>query len=365
MTAQANSSKSAKPSFGKRLLALFLVLLFVGVGGSILFFAKKTQHESFAFLNLNGGKTEMAAASVPVPAPVPTPAADSEKSLSADNMVAVETPSSSPAASGNEADLSNVTNEIAALKMQLQNMQIDLAEKAGTARAATELSETISSLQKDMLAMTEKMGALEKIVLNVQESTRKGLQNDVALVLAASQLQMALTSGQPYGESLDMVQKLAQGNSELETVLTPLKDNAATGIAPAPQLQKQFAQIEKRVMRQEAGNGAKQWAASWAGDGMVADTFGTLASLVTIRRVDADDEAGLDATLAKIDMALQKNQFAEAAEQSRNLPNEYKDQEVAEWQAQVAGKAKSDQAIRDLQKMLLQRLHNSANQTVN
>ena len=366
-TPQNTPAKSPKTPLSRRIFALFLMLLFIAVGGGIIFFAKNTAHD----LSL-----------IPTPSPSATSADSAAKTdskllaipdLSPENMVVVEksAPDTAPAATAqgmtddgrSVPDTPPLDSDISNLKMQLRDLEIRLAEKSGSAKAATELSESLSTLQKEVLALTEKVAKLEQIAIAASEASKRGIQNDMALLLAISNLQGVIASGQPYEDSLAMVQNFAHDNSEVTAAIAPLSAGAKTGISAPASIQNDFQNIARQILQASAKNRAADWAAGWVGDGMIAGGFGTIASLITIRHKGdgaSAEDGSLESHIDAIEQSLTARQWSAAIEKFNQLPAESIGDAARQWQKRVTDRQSAELAMANLQKMVLSRLQSGS-----
>lgn len=356
-----NVKKPAKPPLLRRLFAMFLVLLFAVIGGSIVLYAKRTGYDGL--LTSSAPPTAQMdvkqAAKPATPQALPNPS--SSEMVVVDDSITRQQDNTDGVSSETEPNMviSENPSDVENLKLQLKNMEIDFAQKTGNMKSATEMAGTISTLQKEVLSLTEKVNQLEQLTVQLQESSRRGVQNDLSMLLAVNNLQMAIASGRPFTQSMGMLKKLAEGNADMEKIIQSLQGVAESGIADLPSLQNEFSKIARQLMQAQAEQNAVDWAADWAGEGVIANTIGKVASLITVRRTGDEANSDLEANINSIETDLRQNRLAQALDTAKSLPSHVRTEDLDHWQSELAEKNTAETALAELQKMILTRLQSS------
>ncbi|TAH35357.1 MAG: hypothetical protein EYC62_04890 [Alphaproteobacteria bacterium] len=360
------SKNSAKPPLLRRLFALFLVILFAGIGGSIVLYAKKTGYDGLLSSSAPAvAEMDVKQTAKQAPATKPLPDTENNEMVVVDDSIAKQTGMSDSTANTDDSGMAGRGDspDVENLKQQLKNMENDLAQKDNYTKSSAEMTGTISSLQKEVSSLTEKVNQLEQLTVQLQKSNQRGVQNDVTLLLAVNNLQMAMASGRPFAQSIDMLRKLADGNAEMEKIINSLRGVAENGIVDLPSLQAEFSKVAHSLMQAQAQQNAADWAAGWAGEGMIASTIGKIASLVTVRRTGEETGNDLEANINSIETDLSQNQLQGALKTVKSLPASVHTEELDEWQFKLSERNTADMALAELQKMILTRLQ--SNTTVN
>ncbi len=346
-----------KTRFLHKLAALLMLLICVGLAGAIIFYAKRTGHDP-AMLPTALDVAKSAPASRTAQSDPEKPALPTAEPFEESNMVVVETPSMAPEQPQEQAQAENTNGEIrsdlAQMDLKLRDLAIELQEKSSGTKSAIELASIVQSLQKDVLALTEKMSAVESMLISVKQAQEQGVSQDISLLLAAQFLTQSIDSGAPYQTAWELIQPYLR-DDKLKSILGPLEAYAAKGIAPKSRLIEQFPKIASMTARDAARQDAHDWAAGWIGEGIAAKSIASFAGLMTIRNTDADAAGGLDAQLNAIENAMHGNDFVKASEVFLSLPQS-RDAALAEWGRQLRARAEAQAALTGLQKHLLQRL---------
>ncbi len=353
-----NSSSSApagrKLTVWRKISAFFLVLLFVAIGGSIVLYAKKTANDApMTQTAKTGNPSASAAKSDPIPAPIADPS--SAEMVVVDDSIVTNpispSDSANSGANGNNADFDVLAG---GTKPDSDSHAQSMTNMNG--RSNAELQDVIYGLQKEIKTLNDRIGRMEQTAAQLQESEKRGLQNDMALLLAANNLQNAIESGRAFAQPFAMIKKLADGNDDIEKILMPLSDTAQTGIASVESLQAEFARIAQNILRNKTQQDATEWAAGWTGEGMIANAFGKMAGLVTLRRTTEGNDQDLQGKIATIDAQLARHQLREAIASAGGLPDNVRNETFNDWYGRLSGRADAEQSLQQLQNLIMTRL---------
>lgn len=330
-----------KPSFLKRVLAFFLLLLCIGIGGGIVFYAKHTQYPPVA--------ATTATPSTPLPPPVATAktTGDNQDTLDLPQPILGDTQTAEP------------TPEPAAM-LELNPAPTETtdnpSEALATARTDQALSDKIAALQQDVLQLMEKNAALTAKIDALQTQAQNGPQRDLSLLLAINHLQNSWQRPGGFSAELDLVERLTANDTGLNAITAKLSPMAKTGIRSVADLTADFTIIASQASQQQAKSRGAAWAANWAGEGMIADTIGKLRGLVTIRRTSGDSADPLERDLQQIQTALGAQQWADASRIVRTWPDTWQTTASKNWAEQLQHRADAEAAIWSLQDLIVRRL---------
>jgi hypothetical protein len=346
-------TSAKKPSLAKKMLAFFMLLVFVLIGAGVVLYARQTQTES---------KPSVAKPLAEIVDPAPSSGSSSNKlALTLPKPILGEDNASGTPVDATPLDTAPISDVSSptALGQDIQptapipaNRDIALAE----ARLNQDLATKISDLQKDVLQLMEKNAALTSTVETLQKQAQQGVQRDLALLLAANHLQAAWQKPAGFTKELTLIENLAQGDHELLAITTKLQPAAQSGLPTPLELQTGFTAIAASTTQQQARLRGTDWAASWAGAGVIADALGQLSSLVTIRRTGGDSANPLDRDLQKIQSSLDAQQWAQAASIVQAWPGEWQSDAARAWSQQLQLRADAENALWALQDLIVSRL---------
>jgi hypothetical protein len=167
-----------------------------------------------------------------------------------------------------------------------------------------------------------------------------------ASALAASALQQAAQTSQPFDEDLKAVEPLLPARADLRT----LRRLAQAGAPTRSALASSFPEVAARAAV-AARTPAKE-------SGPFAEALHVLASIVTIRRVDRLTGKGPDAVLARAERLLNDGELDAALKTLDDLPKDAK-LAMAQWRSGLERRAEIDRQIAGLRASALKDLSHS------
>lgn len=237
-----------------------------------------------------------------------------------------------PAATTDNADLTNLTDRVAALEARRQ-AKVDIEPLTNRVETLEEVTaEVIPRIT--MLETRRQMGAVGE-----------------ALIIAVGQLQSALIAGRPYGRELRAAQSLAANDTGLQDLLAPLGATAETGLAGDIELREKFRLLAPAVLRADRDREGADWKDR---------VLGRLSSVITFRRASgevAGDDA--DAVLARAEAALIANDLPRAVEELEKLPA-HAAGPAAEWLKLAEARMAAEAAAATLADLSLARMTGAA-----
>ncbi len=203
--------------------------------------------------------------------------------------------------SGLEASISNLTNELAALKSGLADAQ------ASTQTATTELSTRIDAAEKK----------IDEPASDVQ----------LARAVAVTALKTAIDRGGPFLAELDALKSIAAD----DPAVTGLAGDAATGVASRADMVRDFPAVADAMLEATEHKDPNQ--------GIFSRLIDSASSAIRVRPVGSVEGEGPAAVVARIENKMTNGDFKGASLEWQALPDE----------AKTAGadfKTKLDQRIR-------------------
>ena len=168
-----------------------------------------------------------------------------------------------------------------------------------------------------------------------------------ASALAASALQQAAQTSQPFDEDLKAVEPLLPANVNLRT----LRRLAQAGAPTRSALASSFPEVAARAMVAAR--------TPLEDSGPFAEALHVLTSIVTIRRVDKVTGKGPDAVLARAERLLNDGELDDALKALDDLPKDAK-LSMASWRTGLERRAEIDRQIAALRASALRDLSRSA-----
>jgi hypothetical protein len=172
-----------------------------------------------------------------------------------------------------------------------------------------------------------------------------------ASALAASALQQAAQSSQPFDEDLKAVEPLLPATTDLRT----LRGLAQTGAPTRSALASSFPEVAAKAAVAARTPGKDS--------GPFAEALHVLASIVTIRRVDKVSGKGPDAVLARAERLLNDGELDGTLKALDDLPKDAQ-LSMAQWRSGLERRAALDRQIGALRASALKGLSHSASREV-
>ncbi|MBY0224431.1 MAG: hypothetical protein K2Q28_01325 [Hyphomicrobium sp.] len=247
-----------------------------------------------------------------------------------------------------KADLARLTQSVEKLKADQERLDKSVqAAQEETGRVASSIGDLRSTIEqqdttfakKDEVAaaITPVTGLISKIEGSVEgvlqkEQERQSNTERIVTALELGNLKRAIESGKDFAKELDAVNASSDGRLDL----SPLEQFKTTGVPSLTDLKERARPALLAAL--DAGSVDPQ-ASVW-------DRLLTSAkSVVRIRRIDApEDDNGLEATIARIEKALNENRLPEVLAEIKNLPPESASK-LGQWQKEVAARNSVDDAI--------------------
>ncbi|WP_274423432.1 COG4223 family protein [Chelativorans sp. YIM 93263] len=205
-----------------------------------------------------------------------------------------------------------------ALEERLSQIESDVASAL---QAATGAQQTAEANAQQLDGVAEQVGQLDERVSDQDQAPQ------LRLIVAAMALESAVESGAPFASELETYTALASDASAVE----PLSQYADQGLPSAAALTREASQVTSRI----AGNASDD-----SQDGGLLDKLMAGArSAVQVRPVGQVDGDSAEAVAARMEAAVQDENYAQALKEYEALPPEA--QEIA---ADLAEKLRARQA---------------------
>lgn len=195
----------------------------------------------------------------------------------------------------------------------------------------------------ELFAINQRVGRLEADQLDQAAAA--------ASALAASALQQAAQTSQPFDEDLKAVEPLLPANTDIRA----LRRLAQTGAPTRSALASSFPQVAAKAAVAARTPGQDS--------GPFAEALHVLASIVTIRRVDKVTGNGPDAVLARAERLLNDGELDATLKALDDLPSDAQ-LSMAQWRTGLERRAELDRQIGALRASALRALSQSAGRGV-
>lgn len=228
-----------------------------------------------------------------------------------------------------EAANEHAINQAADAREALQKAVDAQERQAGTlASRVTELSSRLQSMEAVLDAMAQ-----EPAVRNQQE---------IALVVAAGQLEVQALDGRKFEDALTTFEALATDMPELDSAIAALKDSASTGVPTRTMLLQEFQKLAAKIDKPVKDAGEADW---------VDATLANLSGLVSIRRTG---EAPDLPPMSRAEAALARDDLAGAVTVLKSLTDSRPD--IAGWHKMAQRRLDVEDAIATLRADAAKRL---------
>jgi hypothetical protein len=219
-----------------------------------------------------------------------------------------------------QEETGRVASSIGELRSTIEQQDKTFAKTADVAAAVTPVTGLISRIE----------GSLEGVLKKEQE--RQSNTERIVTALELGNLKRAIESGKGFARELDAVNASSGGRLDLK----PLEQFKTTG---APSMTELKARARPALLAALDAGSVDPGASVW-------DRLLTSAkSVVRVRKIDAaEDGNGLEATVGRIEKALNENRLPDVLAEIKNLPPESATK-IAQWQKEVAARNSVDDAI--------------------
>lgn len=225
------------------------------------------------------------------------------------------------------ADLKSSRDETAQVKSVLEAIKTSTAKPADITSAVAPLSEKLAALDRSVQDIVK------------AEDARKATAESVVLALELQNLKRVLDSGQQYGAQLEEVKKAGGGKIDL-TALSKMQNS---GVPSRADLIKDFDKTANKAIDADAVQGD---------DSVIDKLWEGAKSVVKVRRIDAKaDDKSTEATIGRMQVALNDGRLTDVMEQSKGLSPKAQDA-ARPFLDKVAARVSVDTALADLEKQL-------------
>jgi hypothetical protein len=354
---------ATKPARKHRFKAFLLMVLFVAVGAAIVFYANHTAHEgavSIASSSPQSSDSSRSAADLKPADKQEMVVVEASKPLNLDpeRPDSLDTPPGLPTVpSALESSPSDMKQQLQDLGLKTKELEIQMTQNMGSVKSATSLAENIGTLQKSVLEMADKVSKLEALTLATSEAQKKGVNHDMALLLATTYLSQSAQKNKPFTAAMTMVEKAAANNGDLKPILDELKLYAGETTPTDAELTQNFAVISRDLLQAQTREDAKNWSTTWGAPDWLGNAIGKVASLVTVRKEIPDEsDKGVEATITRVNQNLIASDFDKAASEMTNLPESLLTPSAVEFKKQLTARAAIDKNVGLLQQKLVERV---------
>lgn len=224
----------------------------------------------------------------------------------------------------------------------MQQIQSEIAALKGKVVALGETASGDQSSAPEIMALSERLVALEAAVPNLVGAIDKEMAGtrSAALALAFSNLRAAVNEGRPYATELTTIRSLAPGAADLGI----LPDHAEKGIPTVPGLVRSFRTAKETLLTSEAEP---------ADDSFLGSLMTSAQSLVKVRRVDGNPTGNAPGdVVARAEAALDRGQLAEAVAEIGALKDD-SGENFSAWLKDARARLSADETLKQLEGVLL------------
>jgi hypothetical protein len=161
------------------------------------------------------------------------------------------------------------------LLLSLGDQNQEILNRLAAVKSQVATLENTRASQAMVLALSERMGTLEEWM----ERPANDHERALALLLSAGQLRETANSGRSFAEELIAVKTIARDDAKVDDYVATLQPIAEKGIASKLDLAQQFIVLSNDIIQASVVPTGDTW---WE------VSLQTVASLVTIRRIDED-----------------------------------------------------------------------------
>lgn len=229
--------------------------------------------------------------------------------------------------------LTALSTELAALKTDLTKRLQTLEDNAPPAN----LQETLSSL-----APQTALEELSARITTIEEDKSGSEAKQAALALSIANLARAIQSNQAFASELQALQVVApdlQYPGEITLA-------ASTGVETKEVLKSQFSELAYSTLQAERGGAPDNWV------GQLQSNFD---SLFSVRRTGDIEGEGTEATLARAEQRLKKDDFQGALDELKRLKGTAAET-VTPWTASVATRLQLDAFLDQLNQKVIKQI---------
>ncbi len=233
-----------------------------------------------------------------------------------------------------EQTVKSVADETVALRTGFDGLKTDLEARFKAAAKPADLQAAVGPI-------ASKMAAVEKDIQSVvrSEQERNATAGNILLSLELGNLKRALDRGGKYGSELAAVQKLAGGKLDLRV----LESQQNTGVPTLATLGTELRGLAHGMLDADAE----------PVDASVTDrVLSGFKSIVRVRKTEfKDNEAGTEATIARMEKALKESRIADVIEEAGKLPPKAA-LPATDWIKRIEGRHAIDKALATLEASL-------------
>ncbi|MDG2242613.1 MAG: uroporphyrinogen-III synthase [Rhodospirillaceae bacterium] len=186
-----------------------------------------------------------------------------------------------------------------------------------------------------VLALAGRISQLEAVA----NSSMNKQSGAIALLLAASQLQDAVSNGRPYALELETVLAFAAKQKRLSIDIGDLAVHQSAGVPTRAALRQQFDRLAPAAVR--AGLLPSD-TASW-----LQRTLNSLFAMISVRRLDDDGSAGVGAIVTRMERALDIGDLEAAVTAAESLSG-LAGETVSPWLTKARATASVERAVTTL-----------------
>jgi len=247
-----------------------------------------------------------------------------------------------------KADSAETTNGITALKTDadraaaalrttqedLKRLKADIDARLAAFARPEDVSTAVSPLSSKLAALHEDVQSVIK-----SEGDRRSTAERIVLSLELANLKRAIDRGKPYAPELAQAQKVA-GNI---VDLAPLERFSLDGVQTATELRAEFKPIAFKIIDAEGPP---------AEASIVDRLLAGAKSVVRVRRTShAADDKSVEATVARMETALDEDRLADVIEEAKTLPPTAQDA-AHDFLAKVEARNAVDRALASVETQL-------------
>jgi len=219
------------------------------------------------------------------------------------------------------------------LNQQVATLDQRLSQTTGTVQSALDAAkQRIAEGQQQTAAITARLGTLEQ---RLADSARQTINPLPAIRFALiTRLEQTVASGKPLASILNALSKTGITAPDLAAFI-PF---ATTGVPNAMQLKNQFLPLAQAMIGQDRGS---------SGESVTDRLWRMSERVVRIRPRDNAGATDIISITARIETALDRGSFVDAANQWNSLPESAR-QMSAEWGKRINDRANAAKALQSL-----------------
>lgn len=224
---------------------------------------------------------------------------------------------------------------------------VSLAERITAIETQVQVdNNSIGAIRNETSAVGSRLSVLNEQVTMLDALIKRAnpaREQAALLLMSVNQLAIVAARGDPFVTQLKSIRAIAHGTIDFDDAIGRLEPHASKGTATLVTLRSQFTAVAMTAIR------ARDVGTS---DGLVGEILTRIASLVTIRKVEAPSPGSVDKALAAADTALTSGDLSAAVSALRSLDGAT-GAAIESWLSDATDRLAVNRGIADLQAVAL------------